>query len=67
MKKSLTKECPECKSTNVIYNRDRDELICQDCGLIFAELADELEDAEEEVSIENVPKRKEQKTKKKRR
>ena len=65
MKKKLTSECPECGSSNVIYNKDKDQLVCQDCGIIFEELAPEDEQIEEEVSREAVPKAKVKKAKKK--
>jgi len=28
------KTCPECGSTNVVYNENKEELICKDCGNI---------------------------------
>ena len=39
MKKKIPKnECPECGSSNVYYSSKSDEIICRDCGAIFAEL-----------------------------
>lgn len=58
MKKSMTRECPECGSTNVIYSKTKDQLSCQDCGVIFEELSPKEEEAEEEISRKKVPKRK---------
>jgi transcription initiation factor TFIIIB Brf1 subunit/transcription initiation factor TFIIB len=33
------KECPDCASDNIIYDDERDQVICRDCGLIFEPLA----------------------------
>ncbi len=44
MKKKISKdECPECASNNVHYNKEKDEIICRDCGAIFAELTPKKE------------------------
>jgi len=37
------KQCPECGSSKIIYNKKRDEIICRECGLIFSELTSEQE------------------------
>lgn len=55
MKEKLKNRCPECGSDNVIYNRRDDQLICQDCGVVFEELPPEEEEEFEEVSEEDVP------------
>jgi transcription initiation factor TFIIB len=34
---SLSKHCPECGSSNLIYDEGRSELICGDCGLLVEE------------------------------
>ena len=34
---SAPKRCPECNSTHLIYDDDRGELICGDCGLLVEE------------------------------
>ena len=47
---SRVKECPECASSNIIYNERKDEIICQDCGAIFSELPPDLEKRFEKVS-----------------
>ncbi|MBT3262018.1 transcription initiation factor IIB [Candidatus Woesearchaeota archaeon] len=31
------KACPECKSTTLIADKDRGELVCKDCGLVLEE------------------------------
>ena len=33
------RNCPACGSDNVIYRKEEDELYCQDCGEVFAELS----------------------------
>jgi transcription initiation factor TFIIIB Brf1 subunit/transcription initiation factor TFIIB len=35
------KECPDCASTNIIYDEKEQQVICQDCGLIYEPLAPE--------------------------
>lgn len=32
------KECPDCASPELIYNERRQQVVCKDCGLIYAEL-----------------------------
>ena len=32
---SEIKECPDCASLNIVHGRERDQVICKDCGLIF--------------------------------
>ncbi|MBW2980994.1 hypothetical protein KY360_06270 [Candidatus Woesearchaeota archaeon] len=49
MKEELKKECQECGSTNVIYDKEKDELICQDCGAVFAEFTPKKEKRFEEA------------------
>jgi len=44
-----TKPCPECGSLNVVYSQISDELICKDCGVIFAELSPEQEERFQKV------------------
>ncbi len=39
------KECPDCASLNLIYNEERQQIICRDCGLIYEPMAPELEAA----------------------
>ena len=45
MKKEILKQqiCPECGSTNIRYNKEDDELVCNECGAIFAELEPKTE------------------------
>ena len=55
MKKKLRSSCAECGSSNVVYNREKDQLICKDCGAIFEELEPDSEKEYEEVLDEDVP------------
>ena len=48
------KECPDCASVNIVYNEERQQVICRDCGLIYEPLAPEMEKRFEE-SHELVP------------
>jgi transcription initiation factor TFIIB len=34
---TLPKRCPECGSTNLIFDESKSEVICEDCGLIIEE------------------------------
>lgn len=49
MKEQLKKECQECGSAKVIYDKEKDESICQDCGAVFAELTPKEEKKFEEA------------------
>ena len=31
------KRCPECNSINIVYDEQKGELVCQDCGLVIEE------------------------------
>lgn len=44
------KRCPECGSSNILYNKKRDDILCKDCGLIFSELTPEQEEKFEKAS-----------------
>lgn len=52
------RECPDCASGNVICNEDREQLICRDCGLVFAPLAPEAEKKFEKTHKISLAKRK---------
>jgi len=39
------KECPDCASSNIVHNDEREEVICRECGLIFEPLAPQMEEA----------------------
>jgi ribosomal protein S27E len=45
------KDCPDCGSINIIFDPETEQLICQDCGLIFEELPPDLERRYEEVDL----------------
>ncbi|RMF54391.1 hypothetical protein D6745_05375 [Candidatus Woesearchaeota archaeon] len=38
---SNVKMCPQCGSSNTLYNDKNNELICHDCRNIFSELPDD--------------------------
>ena len=44
------KECPECGSTNVVCNKQRNQLICRDCGVIYEPMAPAREEQFERAS-----------------
>ena len=35
MKRKRREKCPECKSTNLSYDDNLGELICNNCGLVI--------------------------------
>ena len=37
------KKCPECGSSNIDYDNKKQQIICQDCGMIFEPMAPERE------------------------
>jgi ribosomal protein S27E len=43
------KDCPDCGSGNIIFDPETEQLICQDCGLIFEELPADIEKKYEQV------------------
>lgn len=47
---SKAKACPECGSPNISYNKEKDEIVCRDCGGIFSELTPEQEKKFEKAS-----------------
>ena len=48
------KECPDCASQNLVYNEERQQVICRDCGLIYEPLAPGLEN-QVETAHEFIP------------
>jgi len=42
------KDCPDCGSDNIMFDTETEQLICQDCGLIFEELPEDMEKAYKE-------------------
>ena len=42
--------CPECGSINIVHIEDKDEVVCKDCGAIFAELGKKDEKKFEKAS-----------------
>ena len=39
---SYVKKCPECRGINLFFNREKGEVICNDCGLVVEEKMVEL-------------------------
>jgi len=39
---SYVKKCPECRGINLFFNREKGEVICNDCGLVIEEKMVEL-------------------------
>ena len=44
------KECPECASTNIIYNDDKQQVLCKECGMIFEPMVPETEEKFEKAA-----------------
>ena len=38
------KECPDCASSNIVHNIEREQVICRECGLIFEPLTPDVEE-----------------------
>ena len=38
------KECPDCASTEIIHNPERQQVVCKECGLIYEELTPKEEE-----------------------
>jgi transcription initiation factor TFIIIB Brf1 subunit/transcription initiation factor TFIIB len=36
-------ECPDCGSSNIVKNEEKNQLICKDCGLIYEPMSPKLE------------------------
>ena len=45
------KDCPDCGSFNITFDPETEQLICQDCGLIFEELPSDIEKKYDEVDL----------------
>ncbi|MBI4151219.1 hypothetical protein HY492_03770 [Candidatus Woesearchaeota archaeon] len=37
------KECPDCASVNIVTSKERDQVVCKDCGLVFEPMDPETE------------------------
>ncbi len=48
----MEKKCLDCGSANVVYDKEKEQLVCKDCGVIFEELTPEEEKKYEKVSKE---------------
>jgi ribosomal protein S27E len=38
------KECPDCGSTNIVYNDKENQVVCNECGTIFEPMAPQAEE-----------------------
>ncbi len=43
------KECPDCASSSIVHNVEREQVICRECGLIFEPLTPDVEEAFEKT------------------
>jgi len=50
MELSKIKQCVECGSNNIFYDKKKKEILCRDCGAIFSELTPEQEKKLEKAS-----------------
>jgi transcription initiation factor TFIIIB Brf1 subunit/transcription initiation factor TFIIB len=50
VKLSKIKACPECGSDNIIYDKKKGEIVCEECGAIFSELSPDEEQRFEDAS-----------------
>ncbi len=38
------KECPDCASSNIVHNLQREQVVCRECGLIYEPLTPDEEE-----------------------
>ncbi len=38
------KECPDCASSNIVHNLEREQVVCRECGLIYEPLTPDVEE-----------------------
>ncbi len=49
------KECPDCASSNIVHNMDREQVVCRECGLIYEPLTPEEEERFEKTHDLTMP------------
>jgi transcription initiation factor TFIIIB Brf1 subunit/transcription initiation factor TFIIB len=49
------KECPDCASSNIVHNVEREQVVCRECGLIYEPLTPEEEERFEETHDLTMP------------
>jgi len=49
------KECPDCASSNIVHNLEREQVVCRECGLIYEPLTPEEEAKFEEAHDLTMP------------
>lgn len=52
------KACPECASSDIIYNEEKQQVICKSCGLIYEPLAIKESKAEKKAKPRKTKKKK---------
>jgi ribosomal protein S27E len=45
------KDCIDCGSSNINFDPETEQMICQDCGLIFEELPPDMEKQYEKIEL----------------
>jgi len=48
-------ECPDCASSNIVHNMEREQVVCRECGLIYEPLTPEEENAFEKAHDLTMP------------
>jgi transcription initiation factor TFIIIB Brf1 subunit/transcription initiation factor TFIIB len=49
------KECPDCASSNIVHNLEREQVVCRECGLIYEPLTPEEEERFEKTHDLTMP------------
>ena len=49
------KECPDCASSNIVHNLEREQVVCRECGLIYEPLTPAEEDIFEQTHDLTMP------------
>ena len=49
------KECPDCASSNIVHNMEREQVVCRECGLIYEPLTPEEEERFEKTHDLTMP------------
>lgn len=45
------KDCPDCASININFDPETEQMICHDCGVIFAELPEKFGRKDDELDF----------------
>ncbi len=49
------KECPDCASSNIVHNIEREQVVCRECGLIYEPLTPAEENVFEQAHDMTMP------------